>query len=89
MGNEQCWRADADWPMATRAERMKLGDYELVALQVAADGAWPEEFRWEIFGPPNHELQLATGQCDGFERAKADAIKAWKDLAITLQPTIR
>ncbi len=70
------WQADVEWPMATRAERATVGDYELIALQIAADGAWPEEIRWEIFGPPDHKQQIATGRSEDFGRAKGDAIKA-------------
>ena len=80
MAQKPLWQADLDWPMATRAKRAIVGDYELIALQVAADGAWPEEIRWEIYGPPKHGIQIATGQSDDFERAKADVVKAWTQL---------
>ncbi|HEV2677699.1 MAG TPA: hypothetical protein VGV37_24425 [Aliidongia sp.] len=80
MTNELTWEPAAQWRTAIHAEHAQAGDHELVALQVAADGGWPEEFRWEILGPPNHETQLAAGQAETFDRAKAAAQSAWRKL---------
>ncbi|MDB5359551.1 MAG: hypothetical protein JWO51_848 [Rhodospirillales bacterium] len=81
MADELPWQIDTERPMAIRAERLTVEEYELVAVQIAADGAWPEEIRWEIFGPPNNEAPIATGRADTFVRAKTEAVRAWRSLA--------
>jgi hypothetical protein len=67
------WQRAPEFATANRAERCRVGDYELVAFDLPAGRAGPRQIGWEVFGPPRRQRLLARGDSKTFEDAKAAA----------------
>ena len=74
------WRPDGH-ASGYRSERAEIGIHKLVVTDVAADGAWPEEIRWEVLGAG--QASLASGGAETFEEAKQLAENARRNLAVS------
>jgi hypothetical protein len=57
-----------DCSSTNRAERCRVGDYELVAFDLPAGRAGQRKIGWEVFGPPRRH-----GDSKTFDDAKAAA----------------
>jgi hypothetical protein len=67
------WEREPEFTTANRAERCRVGDYELVVFDLPADRAGPAVIGWEVFGPPRRQRLLARGNSKTFDDAKAAA----------------
>jgi hypothetical protein len=67
------WEREPEFTTANRAERCRVGDYELVAFDLPAGRAGRREIGWEVFGPPRRQRLLARGDSKTFDDAKAAA----------------
>ena len=67
------WEREPEFTKANRAERCRVGDYELVAFDLPAGRAGRREIGWEVFGPPRRQRLLARGDSKTFDDAKAAA----------------
>jgi hypothetical protein len=67
------WEREPEFTTANRAERCRVGGYELVAFDLPADRAGPRIIGWEVFGPPRRQRLLARGDSKTFDDAKAAA----------------
>jgi hypothetical protein len=74
------WEREPEFTAANRAERCRIGDYELVAFDLPADRAGPRVIGWEVFGPPRRQRLLARGDALTFDDAKAAAETAFAKL---------
>ena len=63
-----------------RAERARIGDYELLVFDLPADRAGPAVIGWELFGPPRHQELIDHGDEQTFDDAKAAAERAFDKL---------
>jgi hypothetical protein len=77
---EVTWQTEPEFIGANRAERARVGDYELVVFDLPADRAGPAVIGWELFGPPRHQELIAHGDAQTFEDAKAAAESAFDKL---------
>ena len=67
------WEKEPEFTTANRAERCRVGDYELVAYDLPANQLDPRIIGWELFGPPRRQRLLARGDALTFDDAKAAA----------------
>ena len=67
------WEREPEFTTANRAERCRVGDYELVAFDLPAGRAGRREIGWEVFGAPRRQRLLARGDSKTFDDAKAAA----------------
>ena len=78
--SEVTWQEEPEFIGANRAERARIGDYELLVFDLPADRAGPAVIGWELFGPPRHQELIAHGEAQTFEDAKAAAENAFDEL---------
>jgi hypothetical protein len=64
------WEREPEFTTANRAERCRVGDFELVAFDLPAGRAGPRVIGWEVFGPPRRQRLLAPGDSKTFDDAK-------------------
>jgi hypothetical protein len=78
--SEITWQDEPEFIGANRAERARIGDYELVVFDLPSDRAGPAVIGWELFGPPRHQELIDHGDAQTFEDAKAAAERAFAKL---------
>jgi hypothetical protein len=49
------WQEEPAFIGADRAERARIGHYELLVFDLPADCAGHAVIGWELFGPPRHQ----------------------------------
>jgi hypothetical protein len=54
------WEREPEFTTANRAERCRVGDYELVAFDLPAGRAGRREIGWEVFGSGNGCSRVVT-----------------------------
>jgi hypothetical protein len=78
--SEITWQDEPEFIGANRAERARIGDYELVVFDLPSDRAGPAVIGWELFGPPRHQELIAHGEAQTFDAAKVAAERAFDKL---------
>jgi hypothetical protein len=78
--SEVTWQDEPEFIGANRAERARIGDYELVVFDLPSDRAGPAVIGWELFGPPRHQELIAHGEAQTFDAAKVAAERAFDKL---------
>jgi len=92
MAGEVCapaWNADRTpgrspqfWS-ADQAGKAVVGKFELVAFDIPSSPNFPtREIRWELFGGAKRQTQLARGQAQSFDDAKAAAEDALRSVLV-------
>jgi hypothetical protein len=71
------WEREPEFTTANRAERCRIGDFELVAYDLPAGRGGPRVIGWEVFGPPRRQRLLARGDSKTFDDAKKEAETAF------------
>jgi hypothetical protein len=67
------WEKEPEFATTNRAERCRVGEYELVAFDVPAGRTGRREIGWQVFGPPRRQRLVARGDSKTFDDAKAAA----------------
>lgn len=71
------WEPEPEFWSANRAERARIGTYELVAFDLSPDQLGHRTIGWELFAGPKLQDLVAKGDADSFKAAQAAAEAAY------------
>lgn len=84
------WGPHTEMWSASRTERARSSGFEVLVYDLPPSPDFPcRLIGWEIFTGPRYFRQVAKGEAESYERAKADATAAWTALTAASAPEPR